>query len=531
VADRRAVAALVAVVVLLAAASVAAEQPRYGGELVFVVGNEPPSLDAHREETFALMEVASPHYNTLLRVDPTDRTGTKIISDLADSWTVAKDGRTYTFRLRQGVKFHDGSDMTSADVKASYDRIVFPPPGVASVRKGMYTDVEAIEAPDPWTVVFKLRWPSASFLALVASPYNWIYKAEILAKDPRWYETHVLGTGPFTFVEYVKGSHWVGKRNPNYWDRQKPYLDGYRAIFIVDPTARVNAVRGERAMIDFRGMTPTERDTLVRVLGNKAAVQESSWNLNPAIAINHARKPFDDKRVRRALTLAIDRYQGSQALSRIAILKEVAGVQAPGTLYATPPEELARLAGYWPDINKSRAEARRLLREAGVPEGFSFVLLNRALPMPYEPIAVWLIDQWREIGLNVRQTVENNAQYWAYLRAGNYEVALDARGAFMVEPTLDLAPFQSQELSAQNNYRYTDKVLDELYMKLSRATDIEERKRYVREFERRLLSDEVHIIYTLQYYRIVAHNARVKGWTLMPSHVLNQQLDTVWLSE
>ena len=141
------------------------------------------------------MEVASPHYNTLLRVDPTDRTGTKIISDLADSWTVAKDGRTYTFRLRRGVKFHDESDMTSADVKASYDRIVFPPPGVASVRKGMYADVEAIQAPDPWTVVFKLRWPSASFLALVASPYNWIYKAEILAKDPRWYETHVLGTG------------------------------------------------------------------------------------------------------------------------------------------------------------------------------------------------------------------------------------------------------------------------------------------------------------------------------------------------
>jgi len=101
----------------------------------------------------------------------------------------------------------------------------------------------------------------------------------------------------------------------------------------------------------------------------------------------------------------------------------------------------------------------------------------------------------------------------------------------MVEPTIDLAPFQSQELSAQNNYRYTDKVLDELYVKLSRATDVEERKRYVRDFERRLLSDEVHIIYTLQYYRIVAYNARVKGWTLMPSHVLNQQLDTVWLSE
>src|SRR5438128_10258499 len=102
-----------------------AQAPRSGGELVFVVGSESPTYDAHREETFALVHPAAPHYSTLLRVDPADRTGTRIIGDLAESWIVAKDGRTYTFTLRRGVRFHDGSELTSRDVKASYDKIIF----------------------------------------------------------------------------------------------------------------------------------------------------------------------------------------------------------------------------------------------------------------------------------------------------------------------------------------------------------------------------------------------------------------------
>src|SRR5262245_16076256 len=142
----------------------AQDKPRYGGELVFAVPSEPPSYDGHRETTFGLIHPIAPHYNTLLRTDPTDRTGTKPVGDLAESWTVSKDGLTYTFKLRRGVKFHDGSEMTSRDVKASYDKIVFPPAGVASARKGAYRTVEAIEAPDAYTVRFRLKWPETSFL-------------------------------------------------------------------------------------------------------------------------------------------------------------------------------------------------------------------------------------------------------------------------------------------------------------------------------------------------------------------------------
>src|SRR3989454_690777 len=316
------------------------------------------------------------------------------------------------------------------------------PPSYAADRKGEYVDVEVVQAPDPYTVVFRLKWPSGSFLMSLASPWNWIYKADILAKDMRWYETHVMGTGPFVFVEHVKGSHWVGKKNPNYWDKGKPYLDGYRAIFIKDSAAQVSAVRGERAHIQFRGFSPAERDSLVAALGPKLTVQESPWNCVILVALNHERKPFDDKRVRRALTLALDRYQGAQALSKIAIVKEPAGVQVPGMPFATGPAELEKLAGYGRDIAKSRAKDK----------------------------------------------------------------------------------------SPANYSRYVDPVLDELYEKQSRAIDAEERKRFIREFERRLLDEEVHYIYTLQWHRITPPLAKGGGWTITPSHYLNQQLDAVWLA-
>jgi len=509
---------------------VAAQQPKSGGELVFAVPSEPPSYDGHREETFGVIHPIAPHYNTLLRVDPTDPSGTKPVGDLAESWTVSKEGLTYTFKLRRGVKFHDGSEMTSKDVKASYDKIIFPPAGMGSSRKGQYRSVEVVEAPDPQTVRFRLKWPEASFTLAVASPWNFIYKADILAKDIHWYEKNVMGTGPFEFVEHVKGSHWVGKKFTGYWDKGKPYLDGYRALFMPAQSANVAAVRGERAHIQFRSFSPAERDSVVQALGNKVRVQESPWDCILMVAFNHEKKPFDDKRIRKALTLALDRYEGSKALSKIAIVKEVAGVQVPGTPYATPPAELDKLAGYGRDIKAARAEARRLLKEAGA-ENLAFTFTNRGTSMPYEPLAIWLIDQWRQIDVHVQQVVIEAAAYYTPLRAGDFQVAMDFQCGFIVEPDLDLYKFISTDKNPANYGRYTDRVLDNLYDRQARATSPEERKQLIREFEKRLLDEETHYLLTLQWHRIVPHSAKVKGWQITPSHYLNNQLDAVWLDQ
>ena len=519
------VLALVSIVVTPA---VAQDTPRRGGELIFVVAAEPPSFDAHQEETFAMLHPGAPQYNTLMRVDPTDRTGTKVMGDLAESWTISPDRRTYTFKVRKGVKFHDGSVMTAKDVKASYDHIVFPPAGVHSSRQATYAAVESVEAPAADTVVFRLKYPEASFLTNLAQPWNWIYKADILAKDPNWYKKNVMGTGPFKFVEYVRGSHWVGQRNPDYWDKGKPYLDGFRAIFIASASAQVAAVRGERAMIQFRSFTPADRDALVNALGNKIAVQESAWNCSIGVTPNEQRKPFDDKRVRRALTLALDRWEGSKALSRIALVKEVAGIQVPGTQWATPPAELEKLAGYGRDVNAARAEARRLLKEAGV-ENLSFTLLNRAVPQPYEPFGIWLIDQWKQIGVTVKHNPVETAAWFQALRTGDFEIAVTAPCNTIVEPDLDIHWFLTT--SPVNYGKHKDTVMDDLYSRQSRTLDPDERRRLLRQFEKRLYDDEVHFIMGFQWHRIVPHLAKVHGWTITPSHFLNQQLDTVWLSE
>jgi peptide/nickel transport system substrate-binding protein len=247
------------------------------------------------------------------------------------------------------------------------------------------------------------------------------------------------------------------------------------------------------------------------------------------VAMNHEKKPFDDKRVRRALTLALDRYQGSQALSKIAIVKEVAGIQVPGTPYATPPAELEKLAGYGRDIARSRAEAKRLLKEAGVPDGFSFTFKNRGIPMPYEPLGVWLIDQWRQIGLNIRQEVIEASAYHPMLKRGDFEVAMDFQCGFIVEPDLDLVRFVST--SDANYGRHKDTAIDDLFQQQARTADPEERKKLIRRLEKRLLDEEVHVFYTLQWHRIIPHSARLRGWTITPSHYLNNQLDTVWLTE
>jgi peptide/nickel transport system substrate-binding protein len=347
-----------------------AQQPKSGGILNFVVSAEPPSFDAHRETTFALIHPARPHYNLLVKFDPQNYP--KVIGDLAESWTISPDGLKYTFKLRSGVQFHDRSLLTSRDVKASFDKIIFPKGDVISVRQGAYDVVDKIEAPDPRTVVFMLKWNSASFLQSVATPFNWIYKADLLQKDPHWYERNVMGTGPFKFGEYVRGSHWTGTRNEKYFVRGRPYLDGYRALFVRSGAAQVAAIKSGQALVEFRGFSPAQRDEIVKALGDKIVVQEGGWVCNNLVAFNTKRRPFDDTRFRQALTLAIDRWGGSKALSQIAFVGPVGGLMRPGSPFATPDAQLEKLVGYGRDINAARAAARKLLAEAKVADGFGF---------------------------------------------------------------------------------------------------------------------------------------------------------------
>jgi peptide/nickel transport system substrate-binding protein len=510
----------------------ATAEPTKGGTLKYVVPAEPPSFDGHRETTFALIHPIAPFYSLLIRVDPTVPYNGSFVCDLCTEMPKpTDDGKTYTFKIRDGVKFSDGSDLTAQDVVATYKKIIFPPDGVASARKAFYVMVDSVSAPDDHTVVFKLKYPSGAFIPALANPYNFIYSKAILDKDMHWYEKNVMGSGPFIWDGREAGAFIKGKRNPNFYIKGKPYLDGFEAIFAKKQSLRVQAVQGDRAAIEFRGFPPKSRDDLVKALGDKINVQESNWNCVLIVTPNHKKKPFDDARVRRALTLAIDRWGGSKYLSNIAIVKAVGGVAFPGHALAANKEELQQIAGYWPDIEKSRAEARKLLKEAG-QENLKFTLNNRGVDQPYKIVGTWLIDQWKKVGLQVDQRVQPTGPFYATLRKKkDFDVSLDFNCQAVVNPLLDVSKFISDDLSGNQYGSYQDRELDKMFDAMNKAADEKDQRAIMRKFEKHVLDDQAHELITLWWYRIIPHRSYVKGWYITPSHYLNQQLDNVWIDK
>jgi len=528
---KRAWAGTVLLAAALALPAMAAETPKRGGTLTYVIpADAPPSFDGHRESTFATVHAFAPFYSLLVRINPENPASTTdIVCDLCTEMPKPTDGgKTWTFKIRRGVTFHDGSPLTAADVAASFNEIIFPPEGVLSPRVSNYMMVDKVEAPDADTVVFRLKFATEAFLPSLASPFNWIYEKKILDRDPHWYEKNVMGTGPFKFAGYETGQSVKGVRNPDYYDKSLPYLDGFTAIYAVKQATRVDAIRSDRAAMEFRAMPPSARDELVAALGDRIKVQEGDWDVGSAITPNHQKKPFDDARVRRALTLAIDRWAGAPALSKIAIVKTVGGLVYPGSPLAATRQELEQLAGYWPDIEKSRAEARRLLKEAGA-ENLSFELLNRNTDQPYKFVATWLIDQWSKIGLHVTQKVVPTGPWFEAMRTGNFDVVVEAPGYGIVNPLMDIQKFLPSSVDAENYARYEDPELVALYTKMLHETDPKQQRVEMRALEKRLLDTEAHEIMVLWWHRIVPYRAYVRGFKLAPTHFINQDLARLWL--
>jgi peptide/nickel transport system substrate-binding protein len=380
-------------------AAQAAETPRRGGVLLAAIGADAPSLDPHQESTFACIQMVAPLYSTLLQIDPYSYP--KVIGDVATEWKISQDGLTYTFRIRQDIKFHDGSPLTAADVKATYDKIVNPPEGTRSVRKIHYSAINGVEAPDAATVVFKLKFPSASLLDNLASPWNVIYPKKLLDKDPNHFMKNVMGSGPFKFKGYTRGATFEGERNPDYFIKDRPYLNGYKFFISPETSVRAAALRSGRAYIEFRDLPNSEVDAIKKQLGDKIVVQETSQVGQFGFAMQNTVKPFTDIRVRKALTLALDRYTAAKVLFPLTGLRDVGGLMRPGTEWAMPPAELEKLPGFWRDAEKSRAEAKKLLAEAGFPNGFKTVMKNRNVKLPYQDLAVYAIQEWRKVGIEV----------------------------------------------------------------------------------------------------------------------------------
>jgi peptide/nickel transport system substrate-binding protein len=533
---RRPVRSLVAVILLvllawvvgpLPADAAAQATPRRGGVLLAVIGADAPSLDPHQESTFANLQMVAPLYSTLLQIDPYNYP--KVVGDVATEWKISPDGLTYTFKVRPGIKFHDGSALTAADVKATYDKIVSPPEGVRSIRKIHYAAIDRVEAPDAATVVFRLKYPSASLLDNLASPWNVIYPKKYLDKDPNYFKTNVVGSGPFKLKGYTRGSTFEGVRNPDYFVKDRPYLDGYKFFISTETSVRAAAIRSGRAYIEFRDLPLSEVDAIRKQLGDKVVVQETPMIGQFGIGIQNTVKPFTDIRVRKALTLGFDRYTAGKVLYQLTGLRDVGGLMRPGTAWAVPPAELETIPGFWRDAEKSRAEARRLLAEAGYPNGFKAVMKNRNIKLPYQDLAVYVIQGWRKIGIEVENRPLETAAWFADGRdTGNFELIIAPTVEFMDDPDQFLNRYTTG--ATQNWGRFSDPAIDDLYSRQARTVDAGERKKIVIELQKRLL-EQAYYMPGLWWTRRVVHLSKVKNYVAPPSHYTNQKLQDVWLSE
>ncbi|HYM71891.1 MAG TPA: ABC transporter substrate-binding protein [Stellaceae bacterium] len=524
------VAAISALVPLCALAD---EAPKHGGTLTYLIpADAPPSFDGHREATYATMHAVAPFYSVLIRINPQNPSSTTdFVCDLCSEIPKpTDDGKTYTFKIRDGVKFTDGSPLTAADVAASWNKIIFPPAGVTSARRAYFDMVDKVENPDPATVVFHLKFATTAFLPALADPFAYIYSKAKLDQDPHWYEKNILGSGPFKFVSYDAGQSIKGERNPDYYHKGLPYLDGFVGILAPKLATRVDAIRADRAAMEFRSMPPSARDQLVKELGDQIAVQSSDWNCGNLLTFNHKRKPFDDVRVRRALALAIDQWKGGPALSKIAIVHTVAGIVFPGSPLAATKEELQQIAGFWPDIEKSRAEARRLLKEAGA-ENLSFEMLNRDVDQPFKYVGTFVVDEWSKVGLKVTQKVVPTGPWFEGMRTGNFDVTMEANCQSVVNPVLDIGKYLPHTVYTENYGGYEDQPEIDLYQKMLHEADPAKQRVLMRQFEKYVVDTQAHELPLTFWYRVIPYRSYVKGWKISPSHFLNQDLATIWLDK
>ena len=510
-----------------------AQAAKKGGVLSFVVGSKIPSYDLHRETTFGVIHPIRPFYSLLIRINPDNPSSpTDFVCDLCEGDVPkGEDGFTkYTFKIRKDVKFHDGTPLTAHDIVATYKKIIFPPEGVPSARKAFFKMVESVEAPDDTTVVFKLKFPSGAFIPAVATPFNiTVSKKDLDTHGYDWHKKNVNGTGPFKFVQHQPGSFVEGARYDGYHFSGRPYLDGFKAIAAPKMAVRLQAIRGDRASIEFRGFPPKARDDLVKALGDKITVQESDWNCVLMFTPNQERKPFGDAKVRQALNLAVDRWGGSKYLQRIAIVKTVGGVVFPQHPLAATKDELVKLTGYSEDLKGSREQAKKLIKEAGIG-GLEFDFSNRGVDQPYKVVGTWLVDQWKKVGLKAKQRVQPSGPFYATLRKkSDFDVSIDFNCQSVINPIADVTKFLG---SAGNNYgNYEDAKLEEIYGRLLRAGKESEQRTIMREYETRAVGEMAHLGITLWWYKINPHRSYVKGWKIAPSHYLNQHLDNVWLDK
>jgi peptide/nickel transport system substrate-binding protein len=493
-------------------------EPKTGGTLRFRIPTDPPSLDIHQVSTYVAVWPEAPAYNQLIQYDPDDSTQTTLIPDLATALPEQPDETTYVFTLQEGITFHDGKPLTAEDVKATLEWIKSPPEGKPSPRANILASVSAIETPDDKTVTLKLSKPNPSILPNLASHYFAIGPKHVLdasgdlGKD-------LIGTGPFKLSGYQSGVSLKLERNPNYFRQGRPYLDGVEAFIIRDEnTALANFQAGQLQMMF--PIDAAQIEDLRRELGDQAEIIGVPSYTRIVLFPHAGRDIFKDKRVRQALSMAIDRQAGIDvAMSGSA---QVGAYMHPDGQWALPEDILNSIPGYGrPDVEG----AKRLLSEAGISTPHQIRVLTRN---DFEDTAVFVQDQLSKIGFDAQLDLRDSAAAYDAAYAGDFDlivwhlsIAIDDPDAVFGEYAISEAPRNWSQVRVP--------AADDLFLRQSQTLDQEERKSLVNELERTLLEEFQSIQLFYQIYQNGVWNS-VKDYTFHPSLYTNRRFDNVWLA-
>jgi peptide/nickel transport system substrate-binding protein len=483
---------LAAAAAILATAALSAAQsaePKHGGVLRFYHRETPPSLSIHEEATFSVNAPAMAIYNNLVVYDQhkPQTSIDSIVPELATSWAWSTDSLQLTFKLRAGVKWHDGADFTAKDVKCTFDLLQGKGQDKfrKDPRKDWYANVADVTVNGDDEVVFHLKRPQSSLLAMLASGYTPIYPCHVNAAQMR---THPIGTGPFKFVEMKQNESIKLEKNPGYWKKGLPYLDGIEYTIISNRATAVLAFVAGKVDATFPTEMTAALEKDIRQQDPMAICEIKPINVNTNLIINRDKPPFDNPELRTAMALSLDRK------SMIDIILQGQGdmggslLPPPEGVWGLPPDQLKTLPGYG-DVAKDREKARAILAKLGysATNPLKIKVSTRNLATYRDP-AVVLIDQLKGIYIDAELDPVESSSWFAKVARGDYSVGLNLTGNGIDDP--DQAFYENYACGSERNYtHYCNKDLEKLFDQQSAETDLAKRKKLVWEIDKKIQED------------------------------------------
>ncbi len=503
-----------------------------GGTLKVYHRDNPPSASIHEEATISTVIPFMPVFNNLVLFDQhvAQNSEKAIQPELAKSWTWNAEKTAITFRLEQGVKWHDGRPFTARDVVCTFDMLTDKTGQKlrTNPRASWYRNLDYTSAEGDYGVTLHLRHPQASLLSMLASGLTPIYPCHVSVAQMR---TRPVGTGPFKLQSFSEFQNIRLVRNPDYWKKGRPYLDAIDFTIVNNPsTAALSFVAGRFDLTFPWEVTPNDLK-FIKKEAPAAICETTSMNLNVNLLVNRTAAPFDNPDMRRALVLALDRTAFVNTLTQGQSVVGGTMQPPPDGVWGLPADMLSVVPGYGPDVEKNRTEARALMAKMGygADKPLRLKIATRGVAL-YKDAAEMTASQLKSIGVDAGVDVVETSLWFNRLRRKEYAIAVNATGNGVDDP--DQTFYENFACRSARNYTgYCNPDIEALFDKQSAEGDPAKRLAIVHEIDVRLLADGARPpIYWSR--STTCQQPYVKGYTSMVNSIYNGfRFEDVWLDK